>query len=1053
MTICFMTTITRHLLFAFVVFHLSSAFQSKWMFGGFTHRDITLDALESVASKWLVEYARRELRHYSGQTADYTDELSENETRMLLLLKSYFGDKHNIAWLQYTNASKEICDANHDTDFDKATASNPDFHFDAERFVQSNLQISFLRNQTLDALRAEKFSVARRLLGTALHTMQDFYSHSNWVELYQPEIVHNVGTFRFVSGLRFANKSDPTCIRGESCGFFGGNKETLHPELNALNMLTSGYFPNQFDGRTGRPIKRPPNKCSHGGSFDRFNPCGGISKDDLNSPRSDLHQVAVTAAREASVVFLQKLRADLSNDRRFGHLLGLIVGPALIFVVNVANHSALFGRWAVETLTRSIDTPLPPDAFVLITHRALACVSIRTFVHAEDMRCALEELEHSASTPQCDEPRDLSLFADVAPNGSFVFLFAEDVEERATIERLIAMSRRVWHVFCAGLAANGSCGGRSAPSIGSLTLVVPNAASDPSSAIRLLTQSETGAEVLIALRQISFNVSAPLSQSFSFALDPSVSSFTMWLECAALSFCPDLSLADPSGRPVQPSMLSSTPAPCRQVLHVITSHKLREPSDLDVRQWDAKLTSESLIAGTSCSFEIRARSYLSVLVSAAIAQPYGLNDTGSTRPVVSGQLFLELGVSHPSLRLQSIAMLNSAGLPFSRHPVIATRRPLLFAAYLPVPNVPFRLQFDCLHVSNSLRIARIHQHLFEPTQIGLVLHEFDGMTFSVERNSSTPALFKLNATNFGPADQLTVSVDIPRDFIATLPVSAFRAKQNETVQFSVLIFALPDADYGTRAEIPIAVTGLSADNRQVLIIPVEVRPLIDDYFPPAVELLHHSYSSCAANYTYSDHSHTGCNSSFWALSFAFSDVGSGPHVIELTLQTASSDLSVSFKKAASFPRDDRINATLVALHTDWLSESGAAGVRYSARLDVSCCVRFVELQVRDRMGYSDRREVGFRRADPILAALRTDSCRRFSSTRRPQALSSVVVVIVISLGLFLAVVVCVSVVIVLLRKRQQSFNRVPNEERVELAPIPSKQEEPAGVLTRPQSEC
>ena len=1046
-----MTTITRYLLFAFAVCRLSLAFQSKSLcFSpcGFTHRDITVDALESVARKWLVENSRGEPRQYSGHTADNTDELSENETRMLLLLKSYFGDKHNIAWLQYTNASKEIYDANHDTDFDKATASNPDFHFDAERFVQSNLQISLLRNQTLDALRAEQFSEARRFLGRALHTVQDFYSHSNWVELYQPEIAHNVGTFRFFTGLRFANKSDPTCIRGDSCGFFGGNKETLHSDLSASNILTSGYFPNQFDGRTGRPIKRLPNKCSHGGFLDRWNPCDGLSKDDLNSPRGDLHRVAATAAREASVVFLQKLRADLSNDRRFGHLLGLIVGPALIFVVNVANHSALFGRQAVETLTRSIDTPLPPDAFVLITHRALACVSIRTFVHAEDMRCALEELEDVASTPQCDEPRDLSLFADVAPNGSFVFLFAEEREERATIERLIAMNRRVWHVFCSGLATNGSCGqtvhpiANAAPSIGSLTLVVPNAASDPASAIRLLTQAETGAQVLIVMRQLSFDISAPLLQSFSFVLDPSVSSFTLWLECPALSFCPNLSLADPNGMPIQPSILSSTPAPCRQVLLVITSHKPREPSD--VRQWAATLDSKSSIAGTTCSFELRARSYLSVLVSAAIAQPDGLNDTGSTRPVVSGQLLLELGVSHPSLRVHSIAMLNSAGLPFSRHPVIATGRPLLFAAYLPVPNVPFRLQFECLDVFNSLHIVRIHEQLFEPTHIGLVLHEFDGMTFSVDRNGST--LFKLNATNFGPADQLSVSVDIPRFFNATLPVPVFTTKQNEIIQFPVFIFALPDADYGARAEVAIVVTGLSPANRQVLIIPVEVRPLIDDYTAPAVELLHNSYSSCAGNVTYSDHSHTGCNSSFWALSFAFSDVGSGPHVIELTLQTASSDLAVTFKKAASFPRDGSINATLVALHTEWLSDSGAAGVRYSARLDVSCCVRHVELQVRDRMGYSDRLEVGVRRADPILAALRRDSCRRSSSTpRRTHALSAVV--IVISLGLLLAVVVCVSVAFILLRKRpqrfqrRQSFNRV-DKEHVELVPT-SNQEEPA----------
>ena len=251
---------------------------------------------------------------------------------------------------------------------------------------------------------------------------------------------------------------------------------------------------------------------------------------------------------------------------------------------------------------------------------------------------------------------------------------------------------------------------------------------------------------------------------------------------------------------------------------------------------------------------------------------------------------------------------------------------------------------------------------------------------------------------------------------------------------------------------------MRADNRQVLIIPVEVRPLIDDYFPPAVELINNSYSSCAATVTYSGDSHSGCNSSFWALSFAFSDVGSGPHVIELTLQTAASDLSVNFKKATSFPRDNRINAALVALHTEWLSESGAAGVRYSARLDVSCCVRFVELQVRDRMGYSDRRDVGVRRADPILAALRRDSCRRAPPThRRTHSLSAVV--IVISVALLLAVVVCVGVAFVLRKRllrflRLQSYNGVPNNDAgVELVHSTNEHKEPAASLTSPKSEC
>ena len=1020
MIISFMTTITRQPILILFILHLSSAFQSKEFSSGFTHRDITLESLEFVARQWLEHNARgKSLQNSEDRPDVHDDDLPDKERRMLILLKSYFGDNHNIAWLQFTNASKEICDANHDTDFRKDTKPNPDFHFDAERFLQSNLQISLLRNQTLKELRAGQFSKARQHFGVALHIVQDFFSHSNWVELYQSKTAKHIGTFRFASSLKFANSSVPSCNKVEPCQLFGfsGFKESLHPDLLSFNILTSGYFPKQRD-RTG-PIRRPSNKCSHGGFLDYSNICGGINKDDKLSPRGDLHEVAVKAARETTIEFMQELRAELSNERLFGNLLGLVVSPAVIFIVNLQSHADIFQKQAVQTLKRTIDMPLPPEAFILITHRTLDCVSVQTFVNSVDMHCELEHIGSVASMPQCDKQRELSLFANLAPNGSFIFVYAEEREERVMIERLIAMNHLIWHVFCSGLATNDACGHRNAmPSLGRL-LKTSRASSDTSTDNRLLTESETGVEVFIAMREIYFDYRTHSSHSVSFNHDNSVNSYTIWLECPTLSFCPNVSISDPRGRPIRLSILSSA-SPCKQVYLLINSYTPVNPSDIG--QWSATITADSSIVSTTCSFEIRARSYSSLLVSSSIEFPDGTNDSGSTRPIVSGLLSVELSVSHPSLQVNSVSMINIFGHQLNSFPLNITR-PLFYTFKLHVPTIPVRLQFECMDVSNKHHFVRIHEQLFEPTYIGLVLNEFDGMTFSIDKNGSIPSIFQLNATNFGPEDQLNASIIIHENFRATLPVSTLRAKQNETVQFTIFIFAFAGADYGTRADIPVAVTGFTAGSSQILIIPVEVRPLINDFFPPAIELINNSYSSCTENSKIINHTHTGCNSSFWTVYFTFSDVGSGPHAIELSMETESQEFSVSFKKADKFPRRESNNATLVEFSTDWVSDTGSAEVHYSARLAVSCCVQNLELSVRDRMDYSDKRTVVVRRFKPRHAAVR--DCRPLSSPTASTQPDQVFVTAIIGGGILLVImlvfVICTVVICKISRKNQSHY--------------------------------
>lgn len=56
-------------------------------------------------------------------------------------------------------------------------------HFDGENFVGGHEVVIFERNQVLEFTRGGSLVLARFSLGEALHPLQDFYSHSDWIEL------------------------------------------------------------------------------------------------------------------------------------------------------------------------------------------------------------------------------------------------------------------------------------------------------------------------------------------------------------------------------------------------------------------------------------------------------------------------------------------------------------------------------------------------------------------------------------------------------------------------------------------------------------------------------------------------------------------------------------------------------------------------------------------------------------------------------------------------------------------------------------------------------
>jgi von Willebrand factor type A domain len=228
-------------------------------------------------------------------------------------------------------------------------------HFDGERFVEGQARILRLRGECITALQQGRASKARENLGRLLHTLQDFYSHSNWVEMGNDYISPNIG---YPGGTPYSRDNRSTC---RNCKYvfesplqqttydlnnkclnlckFGDHNlflyaastacvlanagRTLLPCLptdcddsNLLNQfssyVTSGYYGGSHDIVTPDvEFTKPPDKCTHGGVADTLAyGLEGINKDSLNpifSPHWRDHPAASRLAITHTKQFLEDL--------------------------------------------------------------------------------------------------------------------------------------------------------------------------------------------------------------------------------------------------------------------------------------------------------------------------------------------------------------------------------------------------------------------------------------------------------------------------------------------------------------------------------------------------------------------------------------------------------------------------------------------------------------------------------------------------------------------------------------------------------------------------
>jgi len=263
-------------------------------------------------------------------------------------------------------AVQQLEDANeHVDDLGTAAYRRPDLHFTDEGLnTSSNLII-----QNKKAIIANLISelpdgdAARKLLGETLHTIQDFYSHSNWVEQGTGGINTSLGR-NVLADPPVALMACPADMNTVAAGGGGGTTSAYYREITDCTIPAAG-------------------KCSHGtwnksiaGIPIYTAACIGINK-DLDAglatangvPVNPLHGQARALAESATQDFIQQIVDELEgNDAALSALFD--VKGSIGFVVDTTGSmgSVINGVKAIANGLVSVINLIPslrPDRWIV----------------------------------------------------------------------------------------------------------------------------------------------------------------------------------------------------------------------------------------------------------------------------------------------------------------------------------------------------------------------------------------------------------------------------------------------------------------------------------------------------------------------------------------------------------------------------------------------------------------------------------------------------------------------------------------------------------------
>lgn len=234
--------------------------------------------------------------------------------------------------LSFTQAAKSII-SNANASTDSESSGDPKVHFDNETFSDGVRLLYDRRNIIVGLALAGQYLAAQEELGRALHTVQDFYAHTTWVEKNRPGLAP-LG-YRAVEPL--IQSTGRTCTESATQNISGFQTGIVQDQ-----QLTGEFFKETQVFPGGNTTwANSDQKCIHGdGRFTSNEPKGaGINKDNAN--RFFFVQ-AYAKGVEASKQYIDLILSDLwGNDAATRGLLGITGGTR--YTISFSNLGGLAG--------------------------------------------------------------------------------------------------------------------------------------------------------------------------------------------------------------------------------------------------------------------------------------------------------------------------------------------------------------------------------------------------------------------------------------------------------------------------------------------------------------------------------------------------------------------------------------------------------------------------------------------------------------------------------------------------------------------------------------
>ena len=914
------------------------------------------------------------------------------------MFKSYYGERGYKYIECYKSAVNDIAKANAATDSDSSTKDDPAYHFDAEKFRDANKNVFDLRSLIIKQIIEEKYDIARITLGRALHIIQDFYSHSNWLELGNEDIYEGIGDY----DLTFTTTSGETCRDCERSDYLILPDLSIYTCVNNIiakdEHLTSGYYSGQRDANSLNVLK-PTGKCSHGGMLDQTrytSPAGGINKDSNSkiwSPHYYLHDYAVKLAIKASRQFVNKIR-QIVNDVNFGRLLCLTSQVSLAIVMDTTGSMGPYIEAAKERSFQIIDNTLgdeKPDNYILVPFNDPSYGPLFKTEDPNQFKIKIDSLraDGGGDTPEmCFSGIRLAVEA-VLP-GTSIFVFTDAPAKDYSLYNNIvitALTKRIKIFFLLGDSITGRKR-RSVSGIlqdyismseltGGQVFLTSSSKNDiyvTTAVINALIKSST----VTILKKTDINVLGLTSSNVTFNVDSTSTSFTVILE-GAVSYVDILIYSTNSNTKTNITMSSTD-----LVKNALVSFPTRGTWILQLKNTKSYYNAVFNIRISSTSnYDADCTFFFYDLAS----NHQGMQEINGN-PIGGANLSVQCTSSSTNFFLSALSFINSSNdnlvvnIPLQKESETENE----YIGLVTIPMFPFFIKIDGTEVSSSITIGRIKPAIVTPSYILLSAKPING-SFNIKQGQYLQ--IGQTVTNLGSSNwfQLSASSSTPSVLVSLSQTKIYLGK-NAQVNLTITCFAAENATEGRAVSIQLVAQTNSGDNRNFLKLLLIVLSKVPDITPPECKILSDTFLTSCSGINVSQ-----CSLSAWSAAVQFADFQSGVMYVATKVSLANNTLKY-------YP-DLKINPKSV-WNITWKESTSTPSQRYNATMTVICCVENSDLIPIDNAGLNATCTVGKPPPPPDEPA--TSSSTTIKSTTNNAIIGQTSSNIVISFSLVLLLI-------------------------------------------------